>query len=209
MAYCDWDRSLEIARRYHDEEWGVPVFDDRKQFEHLMMEVMQCGLSWDLMMKKRGIFRECFLEFDFEKVAKFDDSDVERILNVPGMIRSPRKVWAVINNAQKFLKIREEFGSFSKFIWGFAGGKPIIYEGHPEGYIPVSNGLSARLSAELKRRGFKYMGPIVVYSHMQSVGIINDHAAECPRFREIGTEFPGVKVEREEEVGVRFYGEND
>ena len=206
MAYCDWDLSSEITKRYHDEEWGVPKHDDSLQFEHLMMEVMQCGLSWDLMMKKREIFRECFAGFDFNKVARFNERDVERIMNTPGMIRSPRKIRAVINNAKQFLKIREEFSSFSEFLWAYTDGRTVIYERHPEGEIPVSNGLSFTISRELKRRGFKYMGPIVIYSHLQSCGLILDHDKRCPRFGEIASKYPVAHLPRDAEVGVVRFG---
>lgn len=192
MGYCEWNSASEIDRHYHDTEWGIPVHDDRKQFEYLMMEVMQCGLSWELMLRKREIFRQCFDNFDFDKVAAYDERDVERIMNTDGMIRSPRKIRAIINNARCFQKIRNLYGSFSNYLWAYADGKTIIYSSHGGGRIPVSNGLSARISKELKSKGFKYLGAITVYSHLQACGIINDHDRDCPCYKKINGSFPTI-----------------
>lgn len=192
MGYCGWNSASEIDRHYHDTEWGIPVHDDRKQFEYLMMEVMQCGLSWELMLRKRKIFRKCFDNFDFDKVAAYDERDVERIMNTDGMIRSPRKIRAIINNARCFQKIRDLHGSFSNYLWAYADGKTIIYSSHGSGRIPVSNGLSARISKDLKSKGFKYLGAITVYSHLQACGIINDHDRDCPCYKKINGSFPTI-----------------
>ena len=185
MNRCPWCLINELEMKYHDEEWGVPVHEDRKQFEHLMMEVMQCGLSWDTVLKKREIFRGCFDQFDYDKVAAYTRQDIDRIMNTPGMIRSIRKIEAVINNAQCFQRIREEFGSFSDYIWGWTGNKTLLYRGHELGAIPPSNELSERIGMDLKRRGMKFLGPVTVYSHMQSCGIINDHLESCDRYRQL------------------------
>lgn len=185
MERCPWCLGNEEMIRYHDEEWGVPVHDDRKQFEFLMMEVVQCGLNWNMMIQKREVFRACFDDFDFEKVAAYDEGDIERILGTEGMIRSRRKVEAVIHNAQCFQKIQTEFGSFCEYIWGFTKGKTYLYMGHQKGSILASNGLSNRISADLKKRGLKYMGPVTVYSHLQACGIINDHWEGCFRYWEL------------------------
>ncbi len=193
MSYCNWARGERILEEYHDTEWGVPVFDDVRQFEYLMLESMQCGLSWLTVMKKRKIFRDCFEEFDFEHVAKYTESDVDRIMNTEGMIRSVGKIRAVINNAQKFLDIRREFGSFSEYIWRYTDGKTVIYDGHPDGYIPNSNGLSDEIAKDLKKRGFKYIGTVTVYSHLQACGVINDHDSSCPRYLYINENFEAVK----------------
>ena len=142
MSNCDWGFSFPEMRVYHDTEWGVPLHDDVKQFEFLMMEAMQCGLSWDLMIKKREIFRTCFDGFDFDKVAAYTEVDVDRIMETEGMIRSRKKIEAIINNAQCFQRIRAEFGSFSEWLWSFSGNKTILYMGHEKGIMPVSNGLS-------------------------------------------------------------------
>ena len=192
MGYCGWNSASEIDRHYHDTEWGIPVHDDRKQFEYLMMEVMQCGLSWELMLRKREIFRQCFDNFDFDKVAAYDERDVERIMNTEGMIRSPRKIRAIINNARCFQKIRNLYGSFSNYLWAYSDGKTIIYSSHGGGRIPVSNGLSARISKDLKSKGFKYLGAVTVYSHLQACGIINDHDTDCPCYKKINCSFPTI-----------------
>ena len=200
MSCCDWADLNDDNRCYHDEEWGVPVHDDRLMFEHLTLECLQCGLSWDLMLKKREIFRQCFDGFDFDMIAAYDDGDLERILATEGMIRSPRKVRAIINNARCFQAIRREFGSFCSYLWAFSEGKTIIYQGHGSGRLPVSNGLSARISRDLKRRGFKYVGPINIYSHLQACGVINDHSQDCPFFSRINEMAPTVVKRRDREV---------
>ncbi|HIV17568.1 MAG TPA: DNA-3-methyladenine glycosylase I [Candidatus Alectryocaccobium stercorigallinarum] len=200
MGYCTWADMNEANRIYHDTEWGIPVHDDRHMFEHLTLECLQCGLSWDLMLKKRGIFRKCFNDFDYEKIAAYDEKDEERILNTEGMIRSPRKIKAVINNARCYLKVREEFGSFCDYIWAYSDGKTILYEGHPDGKIPVSNGLSEKISKDLKKRGFKYVGAITIYSHLQACGIINDHDIECECYNKIVRNYPTVIKPRDNEV---------
>lgn len=199
MPYCAWADENDLNRAYHDAEWGVPVHDDRHMFEHLILECLQCGLSWNLMLKKREIFRACFDDFDYDRIAAYDQTDIDRILATEGMIRSPRKVAAVINNAQCYQRIRAEFGSFSTYLWDFCGGKTNLYEGHDAGRIPVSNGLSAKVSADLKKRGFKYVGPVTMYSHLQACGIINDHDASCPRYAAINEHFPTVKMPRDAE----------
>jgi len=190
MSYCNWEHTSEVNRKYHDTEWGIPVRDDKKQFEYLMMEVMQCGLNWDLIINKRDVLNQCFDDCDYDKIAAYDDDDIKRILNTPKMIKSPRKIAAIINNAKCFQQICKEFGSFCNYLWGFSDGKTIIYEKHGEGFIPVSNGLSDKISKDLKKRGFKYMGTIVIYSHLQACGIINDHDKNCPRYQYILQNYP-------------------
>ncbi len=155
MGHCDWALSSDAMRAYHDNEWGMPVRDDRQMFEHLTLECLQCGLSWGLMMKKREIFRQCFENFEYDKIAAYGEEDVQRIMNTPGMLRPERKVRAVISNARCYQKIREEFGSFCAYLWGYTGGKTVLYDGHAQGRIPVSNGLSDEISRDLKKRGFK------------------------------------------------------
>lgn len=180
MSYCGWNSASILDRKYHDTEWGIPVHNDRKQFEYLMMEVMQCGLNWELMLRKREIFRKCFDDFDYDKVAEYEENDIKRIMNTNGMILSERKIRAVINNAKCFQNVRKEYGTFSDYLWAYSDGKTIIYKGHNDGWIPVSNGLSEKISKDLKKRGFKYLGAITLYSHLQACGIINDHDLECP-----------------------------
>lgn len=179
MYRCPWCEINDKMQRYHDEEWGVPLYDDKKQFEFLMMEVMQCGLNWNMMIQKREVFHKCFDEFDFNKIADYGEDDIERILSTDGMIKSRRKVEAVIHNARCVQKICEEFSSFSSYLWGFTKGKTILYRGHQKGEIPAKNYLSDEVSRDLKKRGLKYMGSITVYSHLQACGIINDHLDSC------------------------------
>lgn len=200
MGHCDWALSDERNRKYHDSEWGVPVHEDRQMFEHLTLECLQCGLSWGLMMKKREIFRRCFENFDYEKIAAYGEEDVRRILDTEGMLKSERKIRAVIGNARCYRKIREEFGSFCAYLWSYTDGKTILYEGHAEGKIPVSNGLSDRISRDLKKRGFKFVGAVTIYSHLQACGLINDHAADCPCFRRINETYPTVNLPPDGEV---------
>ena len=185
MERCEWCLCNEKMTRYHDEEWGVPLHDDRGQFEFLMMEVMQCGLNWNMMIQKREIFRNCFDNFDYDKVAAYGEKDIQRILETEGMIRSRRKIEAVIHNARCFQDIRRASGSFSEYIWGFTKGKTYLYTGHQKGEIPARNGLSDRVSKDLKKRGLKYMGSVTVYSHLQACGIINDHMESCFRYPEL------------------------
>ena len=206
MAYCNWGDTSEANRAYHDSEWGIPLHDDRKQFEFLSLEVMQCGLSWELMIRKRAIFRKCFRDFDFDAVAGFGPEDVVRIMAEPGMIRSERKIRAVIGNARCVREIRRDAGSFSAWLWAFSGNRTILYDRHGDGFIPAANGLSVKISQELKKRGFLYMGPVTVYSHLQACGIINDHGSDCPRYRFITENFPTVRKRRDHEREVRHFG---
>ena len=196
MSYCDWGFRFEAMKIYHDTEWGVPLHDDKKQFEFLMMEAMQCGLSWDLMIKKREIFRSCFDGFDYDRIASYDDTDIERIMNTEGMIKSRRKIEAVISNARRFKLIRAEFGSFDNWLWKHSGYKTILYIGHEKGKVPVSNGLSDEIAKELKKRGFKYLGTVTVYSHLQACGLINDHSEDCPCYKRINDNYPTVRNRR-------------
>jgi DNA-3-methyladenine glycosylase I len=199
MQRCNWGNVSEKMICYHDNEWGIPVHDDRKQFEYLMLEVLQCGLSWNLMIEKREIFRACFDGFDYERISNYTEQDVERILAYPGMIKSAGKVKAIINNAGCFMSIREEFGSFDNYLWKYSGGKTILYMGHQKGNIPAQNGLSGRISKDLKKRGFKYLGPVVVYSHLQACGMINDHTEDCFRFEIINRQCETVRKRRDNE----------
>jgi len=206
MSYCHWDNTSPTNIKYHDEEWGVPVHDDRRQFEFLMLEVMQCGLNWNMIINKRDIFKKCFDGFDYDKIAAYTDKDVARIMSTSGMIKSPRKIRAVIHNAQCFRKIREEYGTFDNYLWGWSDGKTLLYDKHNDGYIPVSNGLSDKISRDLHKRGFKYLGCVVIYSHLQACGIINDHDKDCPRYKYILENYPTARKRRYLEAGVRFYG---
>ena len=203
MVYCAWSYSSEVNQKYHNEEWGVPVHDDIKQFEYIMLEVLQCGLNWNIIINKRNIFRKCFNNFDYDKIANYSEDDIKRIINTPGMIKSTRKVEAIIHNAKCFQKIRKEFGSFSVYLWSYSDGKTILYDKHADGYIPVSNGLSDKISLDLKKRGFKYVGTITIYSHLQACGIINDHDKNCDCYKFINDNYPTVKKRRFKEKNIQ------
>ncbi len=173
-----------IYMPYHDKEWGTPCHDERDHFMYLLMESMSCGLSWKLMLQKREVFRQCFADFDPKKVAGFTDGDVSRVMSTAGMIRSPRKIRAMINNARCFVKVEEEFGSFDKYIWSFTDGNSLIYPSHQTEWV-TRNELSDEVSADLKKRGFLYVGSVIIYSHLQAIGIINDHRDYCYRYKEL------------------------
>lgn len=179
MERCGWCCDNGIMQKYHDEEWGFPLHDDRKHFEYISLEVMQCGLNWNMMLQKREIFRKCFAGFDYVQIAEFTEQDIERILNEEGMIRSRRKIEAIIGNAKAYLKIIGEFGSFDKYIWAFSGNESLVYLKHHRGQWEARNELSDRVSKDLKKRGFKYLGSVTVFSHLQACGIINDHSPNC------------------------------
>ncbi|MBR2299302.1 MAG: DNA-3-methyladenine glycosylase I [Alphaproteobacteria bacterium] len=205
MSYCNWDKTSAVNQAYHNKEWGVPIHDDKRQFEYLSLEVMQCGLSWSIVINKREILRACFDGFDFDKVALYDPQDVARIMATDGMIKSVRKIEAIISNAKCFQKIREEFGSFDAYLWEYSGGKTILYDKHKKGYIPVSNGLSIQISQDLKKKGFKFLGPVVMYSHLQACGIINDHDENCDRYKYINAHYPTIKKRRDNETEVQKF----
>ena len=205
MSYCNWEHTSAVNRKYHDEEWGVPVHDDRTQFEFLSMEVMQCGLSWDLIINRREVLRSCFAEFDFDKVAKYTQANVSKIMTTEGMIKSVRKIEAIISNAKCFQQIRREYGSFDAYLWRYSENKTILYDQHEKGYIPVSNALSGQISRDLKRRGFKFLGPITVYSHLQACGIINDHDENCSRRAYINEHYPTMCQKCDKEVNVHKF----
>lgn len=189
MSRCTWCQSDALSETYHDEEWGIPLHDDRKHFEYLMMEVMQCGLSWNLMLKKRETFRMCFDDFDYDKIAAYDEQKIESIMQTENMIKSERKIRAIINNAIQYRKIIDEFGTFDEFLWAYSNHKTIVYQSHQKQHV-ASNELSDQVSKELKSRGFKYLGSITVYSHLQACGIINDHEKKCFRYQFIMENYP-------------------
>ena len=184
MDRCSWTGNDAQMIEYHDTEWGVPLHDDLKQFEFLSMEVMQCGLSWMIVLRKREILRLAFDNFDPVKIARYDDARVDAIMQLAGMIHSMRKIRAIINNAKAFLRIQAEFGSFSTYLWQFTDNRTIEYPGHADGSVVVaSNDLSDKVSKDLKGRGFSFLGSITVYSHLQAAGLINDHRDYCFRYR--------------------------
>ena len=181
---CDWGpRGGELMIAYHDEEWGVPVHDDRKQFEFLMLESAQAGLSWLTVLRKRDAYRRAFAEFDPEKVARFTEKRIERLVADPGIIRNRQKIAAAVTNARCFLTVQEEFGSFDKYIWGFVDGRPIQNRPKHMKDLPATSNESDALSKDLKQRGFKFVGSTIVYAHMQAVGMVNDHLITCFRHK--------------------------
>jgi DNA-3-methyladenine glycosylase I len=171
--------------RYHDEEWGTPVHDDRLHFEFLVLEMFQAGLSWMTVLKKREAFRKAFRGFEPEVVAQFGDADIERLLGDAGIIRNRLKISAAIRNARLFLDIQKEAGSFDKYIWGFTGGSPVVNNWKTISQIPATSGLSDSVSADLKQRGFKFVGSTIIYAHLQATGIVNDHITACFRWKEL------------------------
>lgn len=179
MNRCKWCCDNGINQKYHDEEWGIPLHDDKRHFEYILMEVMQCGLNWTMMLKKRDIFRRCFSNFEVKAVAELGEEEIDQILQAEGMIKSRRKIDAIINNAKCFLAVVEEFGSFDQYIWSFSNHQILVYKKHQEGQLEASNELSDQLSKDLKKRGFKFLGSITVFSHLQACGIINDHEPGC------------------------------
>ena len=184
VTRCPWGAD-ELMLRYHDEEWGVPVHDDQKHFEFLVLEMFQAGLSWMTVLRKRQAFIKAFAGFDPQKVATFDEKDIARLLGDAGIIRNRLKIAAAITNAARFIEVQKEFGSFDKYIWGFVGGQPLVNNWKTIAEIPPRTELSDRLSADLKQRGFKFVGSTIIYSHLQATGLVNDHITGCFRYREV------------------------
>ncbi len=176
---CGWSTKDPIYIEYHDKEWGVPVYDDQKLFEFLILEGAQAGLSWLTILKRREGYRKAFAQFDPKKVAKFDKKKTDALLKDPGIIRNKLKVAAAVTNAKAFLKIQEEFGSFNKYQWQFVGGKPIQNKWKELKQIPATSKESDAFSKDLKARGFKFVGSTIIYAHMQAVGMVNDHIVSC------------------------------
>jgi DNA-3-methyladenine glycosylase I len=183
VTRCHWVSSDPLYQAYHDEEWGVPVRDDRRHFEYLVLEANQAGLSWFTVLKKRENFRKAFAGFDPVKVRKFDDKKIEKLMQDAGIIRNRMKIEAAINNAARFIEVQKEFGSFDKYCWQFVGGKPLVNAWKTPKGIPATSKESDAFSADLKKRGFKFVGSTVIYAHMQAVGMVNDHLVSCFRYR--------------------------
>lgn len=182
---CGWCVGDPLYESYHDNEWGVPLHDEQLLFEFLVLETFQAGLSWITILRKRDNFRVAFDNFDYQRVARYDDNKKEELLQNSGIIRNKLKVNSTITNAQNFIKIQEEFGSFDAYIWGFVDGKPIknTWKDHKE--CPANTPLSDKISKDLKKRGFKFVGSTVVYAFMQAIGIVNDHIVDCYRYNEV------------------------
>jgi len=182
---CGWCLGDSLYEAYHDDEWGVPVKDDDTLFEFLILETFQAGLSWITILRKRENFRKAFDNFDYIKISKYKETKIEELLQNEGIIRNKLKVRATVGNAQAFIKVREEFGSFSNYIWGFVEGKPIKNRIINYNDGPANTALSDTISKDLKKRGFKFVGSTVVYAHMQATGMVNDHEVSCFRYEQV------------------------
>ncbi|WP_406660403.1 DNA-3-methyladenine glycosylase I [Methanolobus sp. ZRKC3] len=182
---CEWANVNELEKQYHDTEWGSPVHDDRKLFEFLILEGAQAGLSWDSILKRREGYRKAFDDFDYKLVAAYDDAKVEELLQDTGIIRNRRKILSAIKNASAFIEIRDEFGSFDNYIWGFLeDGKAVQNSWNSMEEVPANTELSEKISKDMKKRGFSFVGPTIVYAFMQAVGMVNDHEIGCFRYEE-------------------------
>lgn len=182
---CGWCKGDELYEKYHDLEWGVPVKDDKTLFEFLILETFQAGLSWITVLRKRENFRKAFDNFDYKKISKYKQDKIDRLLTDSGIIRNKLKVKATVTNAIAFIKVQEEFGSFSAYIWNFVDGKPIKNSFQNYKNAPANTPLSDTISKDLKKRGFKFVGSTVVYAHMQATGMVNDHEVNCFRYNEV------------------------
>ena len=182
---CIWSDSSEIYQAYHDEEWGVPLHDERALFEFLTLEGAQAGLSWITILKKRESYREAFDNFEVEGVACYDERKIESLLQNSGIVRNRLKVHSTVLNAQKFLAVQEEFGSFDQFIWRFVDGRPVQNHWTSLSNVPASTAVSDAMSKELKRRGFKFVGSTICYAFMQATGMVNDHTTDCFRYKQL------------------------
>ncbi len=182
---CDWCGNDPLYVAYHDTEWGVPVYDDQSLFEFLILETFQAGLSWITVLRKRENFRAAFDQFDYKKIANYKRDKIDELLQNTGIIRNKLKINATVSNANAFLKVQEEFGSFSIYIWAFTKGKPITNHFKTMTSVPANTALSDTISKDLKKRGFKFVGSTVIYAHMQATGMVNDHITSCFRHQEV------------------------
>lgn len=182
---CSWCGEDPLYMKYHDKEWGVPVYEDDKLFEFLILETFQAGLSWITVLRKRENFRKAFDDFNYQKIAKYNEKKFDKLMNDTGIIRNKLKIKATISNATAFIIVQKEFGSFSKYIWSFVDHKPIENSWRSLDEIPAKTTLSDRISTDLKKRGFKFVGSTIIYAHMQATGMVNDHIVDCFRFKEL------------------------
>jgi len=189
---CPWCLGSELYRRYHDEEWGVPVHDDRKLFEFLILEGAQAGLSWSTILNKRKHYRSAFARFDAAKVARFGSREVKRLMADAGIVRNRLKIESTITNARAFLEVRRKFGSFDAYLWGFVGGRPLQFRRRGMKHVPDRTEVSDAISRDLKRRGFRFVGSTIIYAFMQAVGMVNDHLVTCYRHAQLA----GAKLRR-------------
>ncbi len=182
---CEWCITDPLYVKYHDEEWGVPVHDDKKHFEMIILDGAQAGLSWLTVLRKRENYRKAFDNFDPEKVAKYDEKKIAELLENPGIIRNKLKVKSAVTNARAFIKVQEEFGSFDKYIWQFVNYKPVVNKWKSDKEIPATSEESDAMSKDLKSRGFKFVGSTICYAYMQAAGMVNDHVVTCFRYKEV------------------------
>ncbi len=188
MKRCNWCEGNELYEKYHDKEWGVPVYNDETHFEFLVLESAQAGLNWLTILKKRENYRKAYENFDVKKVAAFSEKKIEELLQNPGIIRNRKKVEASVNNAKRFLEVQQEFGSFSGYIWSFTDYIPIVNHWEKEADVPAKTQVSDALAKDMKNRGFKFVGSTILYAHMQATGLINDHITDCFRHKEVNRE---------------------
>ncbi len=180
---CSWVTDSKLYQDYHDFEWGVPVYDDKTLFEFLILETFQAGVSWITILNKRENFRKAFDDFNYHKIANYKEIKFNELMQNPGIIRNKLKIKSAITNAQLFIQIQQEFGSFSKFIWSYVNGKPIINQFQNKDEVPATSGISDIISRDLKKRGFKFTGSTIMYAYMQAVGMVNDHTADCFKYK--------------------------
>ncbi len=185
MKRCSWCDGNDLYVDYHDKEWGVPVYDDRKQFEFLVLESAQAGLSWLTILKRRDNYRKAYDNFDPKKVAAYNDKKIKKLVNNVGIIRNIRKIEASVNNASLFLDIQKEYGSFSDYLWGFVNNRQVLNSWKDLSEVPANTDLSDKITKDLKSRGFKFLGSTILYAHLQAVGIVNDHIVDCFRYKEV------------------------
>jgi DNA-3-methyladenine glycosylase I len=183
LSRCGWCQGDALYEAYHDKEWGVPLYDDNALFEFLILETFQAGLSWITILRKRENFRKAFDNFNYNRIANYSENKIIELLNDKGIIRNKLKIKATVTNAQAFLKVQNDFGSFSNYMWSFTNGKPIINSYNDYREVPANTPLSDLISADLKKRGFKFVGSTVVYAHMQATGMVNDHEVSCFRHK--------------------------
>jgi DNA-3-methyladenine glycosylase I len=185
LIRCEWAGDEPSYVAYHDQEWGVPIYDDRQFFELLILEGAQAGLSWLTILRKRAAYREAFEDFSPEKVAAFDETRLEALLYNPGIVRNRLKLRSAVENARAFLVVQDEFGSFARYVWAFVGGRPVQNEWESLGEIPTQTPESIAFSKDLRRRGFRFVGPTIMYAFMQSAGLVNDHIRSCFRYQAV------------------------
>ncbi len=182
---CSWPGDDPLMTAYHDEEWGVPLHDDRKIFEYMVLDAFQAGLSWSIVLRKREGFRRAFDHFDFKKIARYKEEKIRRLLKDESIIRNQLKIRATVNNAKRFMEVQKEFGTFDKYIWRFTGNKTLLNKWNHLSRIPARSVESDAMSIDLKKRGFKFVGSTICYAFMQAAGMVNDHLVDCYRYKEL------------------------